>query len=106
MFLDLERLLHGINSEIAPEKISTNRNILSDDDLIQLKRQLPSVQQRIDNFSGKYNELLKLVPDRAGERRDALNRLSRSYVELNQNFEKYKEEVAQGIRSREISKER
>ena len=106
LFLDLDRLLHGINSEIAPKKISTDRNVLSDDDLIQLKRQLPSVQQRIDNFSGKYNELLKLVPDRAGERRDALNRLSRSYVELNQNFEKYKEEVAQGIHSREISKER
>ena len=49
--------------------LSSDRNVLSDDDLLEMKKQLPGIQKRIDNFSAKYSELLKLVPDQVGSRK-------------------------------------
>ena len=60
---------------MALTRISTDRNIVGDDDLVEMKKQLPAIQQRIDNVSRKYNELLKLVPDQVGDRKTLLDNI-------------------------------
>ena len=79
LFLEVDRSLIGIRKEVRLTNISSDRSVLSDEDLIEMKKRLPAIQQRIDNFSGKYKELLKLVLDREGVRRTKLDSLANDH---------------------------
>ena len=71
-----------------------------------MKKKLPSIQQRIDNLSDKYKDLLGVIPDIYPHKEAKLNELSLQYqhhVESNAEFQiKLKHE----IKFRELNKEK
>ena len=67
LFVELDRLRKEVLDDISLTKISTDRDLVTDDDLVEMKKQFPTIQQKVNHFSDKYNELLKLVPDQVGQ---------------------------------------
>ena len=106
LFLEVDRSLIAIRKEVRLTNISSDRSVLSDEDLIEMKKRLPAIQQRIDNFSGKYKELLKLVPDREGVRRTKLDSLANDYDIMLNEHAKYQTLLQRESNAREINKEK
>ena len=80
--------------------------MLSDDDLLEMKKQLLGIQKRIENFSAKYSELLKLVPDQVGSRKSHLDNLANDFKLMLNNHAKYQTHLRREVTARQIDKER
>ena len=106
LFIEVDRLLSGIINEVDLNNLSSDRNVLSDDDLLEMKKQLPGIQKRIDNFSAKYSELLKLVPDQVGSRKLRLDNLANDFTLMLKNHAKYQTHLLKEVTTRQIDKER
>ena len=106
LFVEVGRLMNEIVSEVQVTNISSDRNILSDKNLVEMKKQLPGIQKRIDNFSGKYTELLKLVPDQVGPRKAKLDAFATNFNLMLKDHRKYQEYLQREVTSSQIEKEK
>ena len=106
LIVDIERLFTSVREEISLDNISTDRNIVDDDELIEMRRRLPALQQRIENLSSRNKELVSLVTDPNDRNMHTVREIGRRFDELLQDHATYLEQLKDEIRVRECSKEK
>ena len=106
LIVEVDRLSQELFKDIDLAKVSTDRSVLSDEELTELKKQLPTIQSRMNHFAAKFNELLKLVPDQDGDRKTLMEQFGKRYIDMGHGFSAYQERLQTEVNSREISKEK
>ena len=54
LLVDIEMLMKSVLSDVDKRRIQSDRDIVSDDELLAMRTNMPSIQKRIDNLSNKY----------------------------------------------------
>ena len=71
-----------------------------------MKKKLPSIQQRIDNLSDKYKDLLGVIPDIYPHKEAKLNELSLQYQHLVESNAEFQIKLKHETKFRELNKEK
>ena len=106
LFTDVDRLFTSINEEIDVDNVSTDRNIVDDDELIEMRKRLPALQQRIENLSSRCKELVGLVTDPTDANIVKVRNISQLFDAMLQNKTEYVQRLKDEIRVRECNKEK
>ena len=106
VFLDIDRLLTSIQNEINLKNISKDRNVVDDDELIEMRKRLPALQQRIDGVSGKCKEIMNLISDTDDETYSRLKNVSLQYDTILKDHVIYEKHLKEEIRLRELNKQK
>ena len=106
LLVDIERLFSSIYEDINLDNISSDRNVVDDDELLEMRSRLPSLQLRIENLSSRTKELIGLVTDPTDANMKNVRTIGRKFDEMLQDRASYVETLKDEIRVRECSKEK
>ena len=106
LFAEIDRQTRGIADTVRASRVSSDKTILDDDELVEMRKQFPVIQQRIDTVADKFKELLGFIPSHTDLRRARYNTLANRLDQAVKQYDMYMDLVKKEIRSRELSKEK
>ena len=101
---DVERMIDSLEGEFQSDV--TDESEVSNDDLWQFKKDLPEMQKQMDSLSGKYKELLEVIPSTFPNKGARLEKLRKEHQKLIALHVKFASDVSNEAKSRELSKEK
>ena len=97
-------MIKVLNSDF--ESDVTDEDEVSNDDLWQFKKTLPEIQKQMDSLSGKYKELLEVIPNNFPSKVTRLETLKKDYNKLISMHSKFTGNVSIEVKKRELDKEK
>ena len=79
---------------------------VTDQEIWDVKKNLPTIQKQTDSMCEKYKELLEIVPDSLPDKDRKLKELSKKYKELLKAEKQFRERLDAEIKERELTKEK
>ena len=103
---DIDRLFVSIEGMIDLDNVSNDRNIVDDDELIEMRKNLPIIEQKIETLSSRCKEAVSLVTDPTDPEFKNVKKIAKRFDDLLQDKGIYMEALKDEIRVRECNKEK
>ena len=99
---DVERIMDLLLDETD---VFANSEI-TDEEVWEVKKNLPTIQKQLDAMSEKYKELLEIIPNSVPQKKEKLDKLSTKHKKLLKAEKEFRIQLDSEIKKRELSKEK